>query len=515
MKTKERLITMMLALMALFMGTTVMAKEAYAVYNNDNPKCRVMTFYYDDQRASRQGDTYSLNSANDYPDWILGDTKMFEKVVFDPSFADARPTSTCKWFYGQHWLTTIEGFENLKTDKVTTAGSMFFNCDKLEEIDVSGWNTKNLTNTWGMFWYCNALKTLDLSSWDTSSLTSTGYMFYGCYHLQTIYVSHKWKSEGMTESENMFSDCSSLVGEKGSQPDNEHSDATYAHIDGGDENPGYLTYSPEKYNLWIAGTRVTELNYESLPVTYGTASYNPQTMTLTLNNAKIDEGNNYPAIEVSKFSGLTIEVKGSNTIRTDAACLYFKNVNLTITGPGELNLTSRGKDAINVTNSTLKLDHAKVYARGKASALNGTGSAMTVNYSLLEASSTDETQATIRGFDSFQMTNSKFEDVINGSDELFYGESFFYNAGDNAIWYAGYYYPDEGHGGQYDYDNSYPYKVKISPTKSSISTNINEAYGQRESVKGQKDEWYNLSGQRVGKDYKGIVIINGKKTVVK
>ena len=28
-------------------------------------------------------------------------------------------------------------------------------------------------------------------------------------------------------------------------------------------------------------------------------------------------------------------------------------------------------------------------------------------------------------------------------------------------------------------------------------------------------DYYNLAGQRVGKDYKGIVIVNGKKVLVK
>jgi hypothetical protein len=271
----------------------------------------------------------------------------------------------------------------------------------------------------------------------------------------------------------------------------------------------------------VGGVQVTGDNKDDV---LGT-SFDPTTNTLTLNNFNVDTQIEYEwginnNSDMSTFDydidvkNLTIKLQGNNTIRTDAACLYFKDVNLTIEGPGKLNLTSWNMDAINVKNSTLTLDNAKVYAKGKVSALNGTGSAMTVNNSLLEASSANETQATIRGFDSFQITDSKFEDVINGSDELFYGDSFFYNAGDYAIWYAGYYYPDEGLGGQYDYDNSYPYKVKISPTQSSISTNISEAYGPRESVKGQKDERYNLSGQRVGKDYKGIVIINGKKTVI-
>ena len=35
------------------------------------------------------------------------------------------------------------------------------------------------------------------------------------------------------------------------------------------------------------------------------------------------------------------------------------------------------------------------------------------------------------------------------------------------------------------------------------------------SKKATSDAIYNLAGQRVGKDYKGIVIVNGKKTVQK
>ena len=55
--------------------------------------------------------------------------------------------------------------------------------------------------------------------------------------------------------------------------------------------------------------------------------------------------------------------------------------------------------------------------------------------------------------------------------------------------------------------------LRMNWVQPSISTDISESSGLRESVKGQRDERYNLSGQRVGKDYKGIVIHNGKKVV--
>ena len=282
-----------------------------------------------------------------------------------------------------------------------------------------------------------------------------------------------------------------------------------------------VLYKFNHYNLMVLGEQVTGDNKDNI---LG-ASFDPSTNTLTLNNFYLDTQEEYEwginnNNDMSTFDydidvkNLTIKLKGNNTIRTESACLYFKDVNLTIEGPGKLNLTSWGMDAINVKNSTLTLDHAKVYAKGKVSALNGTGSAMTVNNSLLEASSANETQATIRGFTSFQMTDSFFEDVYDDHDQIFYSDYMYYDNSGYYIYYDGVYGIDEGFDQSY-YDNPYVGKVIISPAKSSISTNINEAYGQRESVKGQKDERYNLSGQRVGKDYKGIVIINGVKTVVK
>ena len=44
-----------------------------------------------------------------------------------------------------------------------------------------------------------------------------------------------------------------------------------------------------------------------------------------------------------------------------------------------------------------------------------------------------------------------------------------------------------------------------------VTTNISEPVLQPTT----DQPMYNVAGQRIGKDYKGIVVINGKKTVVK
>ena len=44
----------------------------------------------------------------------------------------------------------------------------------------------------------------------------------------------------------MFKDCTSLVGGKGTTYDVNHVDVDYAHIDGGTSNPGYFTEKPDR-----------------------------------------------------------------------------------------------------------------------------------------------------------------------------------------------------------------------------------------------------------------------------
>ena len=54
-------------------------------------------------------------------------------------------------------------------------------------------------------------------------------------------MSNKWSTTAVTNSNNMFYDCASLVGDQGTTYDADHVNAEYAHIDGGTSNPGYFT----------------------------------------------------------------------------------------------------------------------------------------------------------------------------------------------------------------------------------------------------------------------------------
>lgn len=237
--------------------------------NNSNPYAVLatngtLTFYCDNKRSSRKGNSYEISGAE------VGWSSKYEsikKVVFDSSFANARPTSTANWFWGCSKLSSIVGIENLVTDNVTDMGAMFGECSSLTSIDVSGFKTDNVTNMGhmfggcsrltsidvggfetdnvtdmtGMFWGCSNLSSLDLSGFRTGNVTSMNGMFYDCSKLRSIYVSGRWSTRSVTEGYIMFTNCYKLVGGSGTTYDPDHVDYSYAHIDGGPGDPGYLT----------------------------------------------------------------------------------------------------------------------------------------------------------------------------------------------------------------------------------------------------------------------------------
>ncbi|MBR5170138.1 MAG: BspA family leucine-rich repeat surface protein, partial [Muribaculaceae bacterium] len=213
--------------------------EAYACYTPSNT---TLTFYYDNQRSSRPGTTYDLNTGANATGWDNDNTEPYvTKVVFDPSFASARPTTTYGWFYHMENLQSITGLNYLNTSEVTNMAWMFAYCFKLTSLDVSHFNTSKVTDMTSMFGLCKALTSLDLSSFNTSKVTSMYYMFQNDTNLRTIYVGNDWSTAAVTNSICMFYNCPSLVGGQGTTYNSNYIDKTYAHIDGGPSNPGYFT----------------------------------------------------------------------------------------------------------------------------------------------------------------------------------------------------------------------------------------------------------------------------------
>ena len=194
-------------------GSHAFAQEAesYAVFDEAT---NTLTFKHDTNKPTG---AFALNEGDNAPGWYksngyVSNANTIEKVVFDASFANARPTSCCKWFFGCTDLTTIEGIEYLNTENVTEMSGMFCGCKALTMLDVSKFDTKNVQSMSSMFWGCHALTTLDMSNFDTQNVTEMSGMFDGCSALTTIYASDKFVTTACKYDYNMFKGCTNLVG---------------------------------------------------------------------------------------------------------------------------------------------------------------------------------------------------------------------------------------------------------------------------------------------------------------
>lgn len=172
---------------------------------------------------SKPEEAYALNLGESEPGWLTHN-KEIKEVVFDASFANARPTGCYKWFYKCTNLATIEGFENLNTENMTKMSYMFFLCRNLSSLDLTNFNTGNVTEMWGMFEGCEGLTSLDLTSFNTANVTDMNAMFRGCSTLTTIYASEKFVTD-QVRGYDMFSGCTSLKGYSNSMRD--HNYANY------------------------------------------------------------------------------------------------------------------------------------------------------------------------------------------------------------------------------------------------------------------------------------------------
>ena len=585
----KRVFTLLMVLAAMVTGTKVMAKEAYAVYNNGT-----VTFYYDNQSGTRPGDVYKCDDAymGKEPKWVWDHASDIVRAVFDSSFKDARPTRMDHLFNECYRLTTIVGIEYLNTSQltdfsqmfrfcdhlqssldlsgwdtskvtdmsgmfegcfalpsvnlsgwdtsnVTTIAGMFYDCRKLtsldvgnwdtskvedmgwlfkncydlEHLDVSKWNTFHVTNIFYLFTGCKSLTTIDLSNWDTSGVINMNWMFQDCSNLTTIFCGNGWTTVNVSKSEDMFLNCTQLVGGEGTKYNSSHVDASYAHPDGGPSNPGYLT-KKESYTLWVDGIQVTNVNCYDFPIKG--VEYWPSLRLLVLNNLDMSSSGN--CIIVSDFpDDLTIQVKGTCTLEASETPLYIYNSDVTITGPGKLELISESNDGIGLyNNSTLTLDNADVTVCGYDCAIWGSSGSncVIVNSSSLAADSQTHNSSTFKGLMDFSLVGSEFKDYSASIPDLnpnyctYYGKNYSYDIRRHFLKYNGQYYNQDW--GLYE-NLTAPWNYYVSIDPMGGPTAIQSAVRRNE----QAGAVYNLNGQRVEgtSQPKGIYIVGGRKVV--
>ena len=160
--------------------------------------------------ASKPEGAYDLYGGIYYPGWWYGQKGKIKTVVFDASFANARPTSCYCWFSGCNNLTEIKGIEYLNTENVTNMSYMFSSCKALTSLDLSNFNTEKVTDMQGMFKECSNLTSLNLSNFNTENVTDMNGMFYGCTKLESLDLSN-FNTAKVAKMNYMFFHCYALT----------------------------------------------------------------------------------------------------------------------------------------------------------------------------------------------------------------------------------------------------------------------------------------------------------------
>ena len=245
----NKILSTLFLILSVLMSANLWAQEPYIVLDSGDKL--TMTYYYDTNKSSHTNG-YVVDFENRMSDNVYTNNRDYvEEIYIDSTFVNYPLTTANALFSNFTALTAIYGLGNLNTSNVEDMYAMFAVCTKLTSLDVSGLNTANVKYMGSMFEECTSLTTLDLSNFNTANVTKMSYMFYHCSSLTTIYVSNLWSTANVTSTNGatLFTGCNHLVGGAGTTYDEEHQNVDYAHIDGGPDNPGYLTSSGETPNV--------------------------------------------------------------------------------------------------------------------------------------------------------------------------------------------------------------------------------------------------------------------------
>ena len=257
------------------------------------------------------------------------------------SFDTSRVTDMSDMFCDMHSIKTLE-LSSFDTSNVTNMAGMFSSWwHTADHADISGFDTSKVTNMHGMFYFgggeifdltkfntsnvtdmsemfgYSAFDVIDLSSFDTSKVTDMSYMF--TCSAETIYVGPGWTTKSAV-GWSMFEECYGLVGGAGTEFDPEHTGKGYAHVDGGKDNPGYLTSKQQDLfktqNLILSGQIGVSFNLDlsSLTDKERSASYMEFSINGRTSKASFNKNSRNASGKYYSFTCYVTSVEMADTI---------------------------------------------------------------------------------------------------------------------------------------------------------------------------------------------------------
>lgn len=132
-----------------------------------------------------------------------------KSISFNNSFDTSRAVSMHMMFYDCDALEELD-LSGINTGNAKTMDFLFAGCDSLTSVDVSRFDTSNVTSFSSMFDTCTGLKSLELGNFDTSNAVNMHAMFKTCWGLETLDLSG-FNTEKVTDMGFMFCGCRSLT----------------------------------------------------------------------------------------------------------------------------------------------------------------------------------------------------------------------------------------------------------------------------------------------------------------
>lgn len=204
-----------------------------------------------------RGVAIDTSSVQHFEEMFKGCIKLSEASLqnFIDHFDTSSATNMCAMFSTIESVTELD-LTKFDTSNVTDMSWMFENNPNL--IDITFGNTFSTSKVngslenegfAGMFINCTGLKALDLTNFSTENVRSMWRLFKNCTSLEKIYVSDKFVTTNLNTSasnnfytSDLFLNCTNLSGDQGTTfATSQVTNSTYAHLDGGTDNPGYFS----------------------------------------------------------------------------------------------------------------------------------------------------------------------------------------------------------------------------------------------------------------------------------
>ena len=178
------------------------------------------------------------------------------------NFNTSKVTDMSELFSGNTKMTMVYT-KSFDTTNVTNMSGMFKNCKEMTSFDLRNFDTSNVTDMSSMFENCSKITYLDLYDFNTANVTNTEAMFKNCTLLTTIYATTNFVTTNVTESTDMFTGATNIIGGMGTEYSNIATDKVYARIDQGVTMSGYFT--KDKIYAVLCSDNTMEINTTGTP----------------------------------------------------------------------------------------------------------------------------------------------------------------------------------------------------------------------------------------------------------